>query len=1064
MKFKIIFVLPVRSGSGGAHSVVQECLELFRSGVDIQIAVNQENYNSFLRIYQNEIPEIDQLIIAYFNEDHLKKLARSASVVCATIFKSVKIVAEIVKVHPNILPAYYIQDYEPLFFETHTPEWEEAIESYTLIPNAVLFAKTQWLCDVVRRSHNVTVNKVEPSIDHQVYYPNLQPNRNLIEIAAMVRFSTKRRAPLRTLRIAHLLSNLFPNQVRFSIFGTTVEEIESQGFSVPDSATVLGQLSRSEVASVLRKSDIFLDLSDYQAFGRTALEAMASGCISVVPQRGGTNEFAIPYVNSLVIDTTSEQECIMNISELIQADAHVLTHMKLNGIETAARYSTKRAAFSILNLFYQKLTPQYNYFQTAKSKTQTTITVVIPVYNAYEETKACIKSLLKNTEFPHQVLLIDDCSTDERIWPLLTSYVDAHEHIKGIRNMKNMGWTATMNKAFILTTGDLILLNSDTQVTPRWLEKIIRTARSQENIATVTPLSNAAGAFSIPENNTVNSLPEYISIEEMSNLVEKLSSNLSPKVPTGNGFCMYVSRQVLDTVGLFDVEHFPRGYGAENDFCMRSSAAGFIHLIDDSTFIYHQRSASFKEEKNSLIEDSKATLKTFYPHYKKSITDWLEHDPLEPLRQSLKQALQEIKPPILPEVQPQDERPVLLYIHHDGQGGIINNNQDLMDVVSQNYRCLMLKTNLQQWRLFEYKENSLKFLKQFEFEDEWRIEHSLKTEQESILDDILSEFKVVLVHIRNLLANAPEIIPAIKKRGLPVIFSFHDFYTVCPTIHLIDNRRNYCAGHCSPGKGTCRVPRTWIKEIPTLKHEYVYTWRERVAEALRHCDAFITTSKSAYNVIVDHFPFLKNAQFSIIEHGRDLQQYKFSSVPPNDKPVKVVFFGALGISKGITIVERIMQINAERGRIFEFHLIGDKPWTFKPAQYGGVYHGPYEREELPSLLSKIAPSFSIVPSIWPETYCHTLTESWAAGIPAFASNLGTLKERIQNHGGGWLLDYKNPQAWYDGMVKVLDTPGEYEQRLAEVKSLELPTVQDMATQYYNIYVNLLAMQQQASMV
>lgn len=241
-----------------------------------------------------------------------------------------------------------------MFSAKNSPEWEEARRSYTLIPNMVLFAKTKWLCDIVGFNHNVTVNKVEPSIDHQVYYPSLGKNFNHIEIAIMVRFSTNRRAPKRTLRVANTLSEMFPEKIRFTIFGSNREEIESQGMVMPENATALGHLRRPEVAAVLRNSDIFLDLSDYQAFGRTAVEAMACGCIPVVPELGGASEFAVDGINSLMVNTGSETDCINKIVTLIKANSDVLLQMKLEGIQTASRYSKRRAACSIINLFYSK--------------------------------------------------------------------------------------------------------------------------------------------------------------------------------------------------------------------------------------------------------------------------------------------------------------------------------------------------------------------------------------------------------------------------------------------------------------------------------------------------------------------------------------------------------------------------------------------------------------------------------------------------------------------------------------------------------------------------------------
>src|SRR5205085_9982822 len=62
------------------------------------------------------------------------------------------------------------------------------------------------------------------------------------------------------------------------------------------------------------------------------------------------------------------------------------------------------------------------------------VTVVLPVYNAYDETCACLASLVRHGRHPHRVLLIDDRSTDARVWPLLQAYATAHDHVVAVRN------------------------------------------------------------------------------------------------------------------------------------------------------------------------------------------------------------------------------------------------------------------------------------------------------------------------------------------------------------------------------------------------------------------------------------------------------------------------------------------------------------------------------------------------------------------------------------------------------------------------------------------------------
>lgn len=268
------------------------------------------------------------------------------------------------------------------------------------------------------------------------------------------------------------------------------------------------------------------------------------------------------------------------------------------------------------------------------------ITVVIPVYNAYDAVQDCLESVIRRTAVPHSLLIIDDASTDPRIRPLLMSFAGDAAHARVVFNDQNRGYTATINKGCKMAgCDDVVLLNSDTRVTEGWLTKMTVCAKSKPRIATVTPLSNAAGVFSVPLRNRVNLIPEGFSVDDMGRLVEQLSPGLRPRVPTGNGFCMYVTRAALDIVGGFDAANFPRGYGEENDFCMRAAQKGFIHVIDDATFIYHQRSGSGSAVKTAVLPECMARLHHMHPQYRIRVLQWLVDDPLDEFRRRLQNAL-----------------------------------------------------------------------------------------------------------------------------------------------------------------------------------------------------------------------------------------------------------------------------------------------------------------------------------------------------------------------------------------------------------------------------------------
>ena len=265
------------------------------------------------------------------------------------------------------------------------------------------------------------------------------------------------------------------------------------------------------------------------------------------------------------------------------------------------------------------------------------ITIVVPVYNAFYELDVCIESLLAHAAGHRRILFIDDCSSDRRIWPRLRAVAEDNPGVEALLHTNNQGYTRTINHGCQLAgADDVVLLNCDTVVTTGWLEKLVRASESAPNVATVTPLSNAAGAFSVPVNHRSNRLPPGLSPTEMAELVEELSDQIYPRVPTGNGFCLFVRRAALEVVGPFDDRTFPHGCGEENDFCLRASRLGFIHLVDDTNYIFHHRSASLGWRKRFLLLTSALKLRIRYPEYRPMVAAWLEDDPLDPLRQRMR--------------------------------------------------------------------------------------------------------------------------------------------------------------------------------------------------------------------------------------------------------------------------------------------------------------------------------------------------------------------------------------------------------------------------------------------
>jgi GT2 family glycosyltransferase len=245
------------------------------------------------------------------------------------------------------------------------------------------------------------------------------------------------------------------------------------------------------------------------------------------------------------------------------------------------------------------------------------VAIVIPVFNSPALVRRCIEAVLRFTRGA-RLILIDDASTDAAVTPLLAGYADrALVRV----NPNNLGYTRSCNIGIELAgDADVVLLNSDTEVGPRWLQRLRLTAYAEANIGTVTAVSDNAGAFSVPEIEQYCPFPECWDLVQSQRALLQGAFGCLPELPTGNGFCMYVKRELLDRVGGLDADAFPAGYGEENDLCQRAARVGYRHLIAGDVLVRHARSASFGEERRrALGEQGMAALRARYPQYEADV-------------------------------------------------------------------------------------------------------------------------------------------------------------------------------------------------------------------------------------------------------------------------------------------------------------------------------------------------------------------------------------------------------------------------------------------------------------
>jgi len=265
-----------------------------------------------------------------------------------------------------------------------------------------------------------------------------------------------------------------------------------------------------------------------------------------------------------------------------------------------------------------------------KDLSQLNINIVIPVFNALDDVKVCLNSVISQTGLNYRLIIADDGSGEEtRIW--LKEFSKGQERVRLILNKENLGYTENVNNAVKSSKADFtVVLNSDTIVAPKWLEKLLYCAYSNPEIGIVGPLSNAAGWQTVPDVRKINPLPEGYSVAFINQFLEKHHTGSYPLADIINGFCYGIKNEVFDKIGYFDDTLFPKGYGEEDDLTLRARKGGYLCAISTDTYVFHSKSKSFGHSQR--LELASASRKILDNKYGKenllNLTESLRHQPV----------------------------------------------------------------------------------------------------------------------------------------------------------------------------------------------------------------------------------------------------------------------------------------------------------------------------------------------------------------------------------------------------------------------------------------------------
>ena len=226
---------------------------------------------------------------------------------------------------------------------------------------------------------------------------------------------------------------------------------------------------------------------------------------------------------------------------------------------------------------------------SARANFPIAVSILIPVHNKVELTRACLDSVFATADarIPVEIIVTDDCSSDATADYLAS----LGERIRVISNPARRCFGENMNQAAREARGEfLCLLNNDTIVTPGWLGKLVEAARKDPSVGIVgnlqiTPATSKIDHAGIVFDQGCHAHHLYRGME-----ADYPPAHLTREFQMVTGACWLLPRELFIAMGGFDPA-FKNGF-EDADFCLRVRQLGRKVLYVGDSMIYHHGASS----------------------------------------------------------------------------------------------------------------------------------------------------------------------------------------------------------------------------------------------------------------------------------------------------------------------------------------------------------------------------------------------------------------------------------------------------------------------------------------
>jgi glycosyltransferase involved in cell wall biosynthesis len=358
--------------------------------------------------------------------------------------------------------------------------------------------------------------------------------------------------------------------------------------------------------------------------------------------------------------------------------------------------------------------------------------------------------------------------------------------------------------------------------------------------------------------------------------------------------------------------------------------------------------------------------------------------------------------------------------------------------------------------------------------------------------EILEIINPDIVHIQHLLYLSVSIIEKIKKKGIPIVFTLHDYWPICPQGQLLRDDYVICENDNYIKCIDCVFHQLSIKKN-IFKHYYIvksilpnFLFRfimnnyfliiknlflddKKMIKKIKDRKNYIDEALSMIDIFISPSEFLRDIfiKFGISKEKIILNRFGFNlndfknSQKTFSKKIRFGFIGSILPAKGLHIL--IEAFNKIKDEQIELKIYG------KFASYKGIlrdyfkyikkiiknknikFMGGFDNRYIADIFNGI--DVLVVPSIWPENSPLVIQEALATKTPVIASDTGGIPELVKNRVNGLLFKTGDSHALYAIIELVKNNPSildELRKNIFPPKDIEIN-----ALEIENLYKKLL---------